>query len=46
MDDRWISYERDGSVTLSQSERRRTIPPGWTDAEVDAAAADFFADEG
>ena len=45
MDDRWISYEQDGSVTLVEGARRRTIPAGWTDADVDAAAADFFADE-
>lgn len=41
-EERLIRYERDGSVTLIAGPRQRTIAPGWTDAEVDMAAAAFI----
>ena len=42
MDDRLIRYERDGGVTLIQGSRVQRIAPGWSDADIDAAAAAFF----
>lgn len=41
-EERLIRYERDGSVTLIAGARRRTIAPGWTDADIDGAAAAFL----
>jgi hypothetical protein len=40
--DQIIRYDQDGGVTLIEGDRTQSIAPGWSDADVDAAAAAFF----